>query len=162
MSRLTTIALTLCLLAGFSPLAAAFDFNHDGVVDVFAALGVAETTEMDFGTVSNNDGTVTLGTGDSITANPQLIHVTSSTVFTGDYTISGEANATVAVALTGSATAGLTIDTFTTDQGDLNNVPLGGGGSVVLAIGADLTVDSGTASPGTDLPLNFTLGITYN
>ena len=44
MTRLTTIALTLCLLAGFSPLAAATDFNETGLVDIFTALAVNQDT----------------------------------------------------------------------------------------------------------------------
>ncbi|MEE9278860.1 MAG: DUF4402 domain-containing protein [Myxococcota bacterium] len=153
--------MTLVLAMGFTPMASAIDFTHDGVVDVFAALAVAETTELDFGIVSDNDGTVTLNTSDTISSDPSGIHA-GGTVATGDYTITGEASTTVAVTLTGSTAAGLTIGTFTTDQADLNNVPLGVGGSVVLAIGADLTVSAASASPGTNQTLSFTLGITYN
>lgn len=154
-------AAVLLAAASVSPVATAADFNQDGVVDVYTALAVTETTELDFGTVSDNDGTVTLDTSDTISSDPNGIHA-GGTVATGDYTITGEANQSVAVVLTGSTANGLTLGNFTTDQADLNNVSLGGGGSVVLAIGGDLTVNAASASPGTDQALNFTLGITYN
>ncbi len=160
MTRLTTIALTLCLLAGFSPLAAATDFNETGLVDIFTALAVNQDTALDFGAVSDNDGTVTLGLTDNIAADPSGIHVPSSIFTTGDFTITGQAAQTVAVTITGSGpTAGLTIGNFNTDQGA---PPLAGLAlPITLAIGADLTVDSASAAPGNDQNLNFTIGVTY-
>ena len=56
MTRLTTIALTLCLMAGFSPIAGATDFAEDGTVDVFISLSVNEDTNLDFGAVTDRDG----------------------------------------------------------------------------------------------------------
>ena len=158
-TRLATIALTLCLLAGFSPLAAATDFNETGVVDIYTALLVSQTTPLDFGAVSDNDGVVTLGIADDIT-DPSGIHVPSSTYTTGDFSITGQAAQSVAVTITGSGpTAGLTIGNFNTDQGA---PPLAGLAlPATLAIGADLTVDSASAAPGNDQNLNFTIGVTY-
>lgn len=160
MTRLTTIGLALCLMAGFSPLAAATDFNEDGNVDVYAALTVFETIEIDFGTVTDNDGTITLDLADTIN-DPSGIYVASDPATTGDYLLGGESGQTVAIVLTGSTTNGLTIGNFTTSEADLNNVTLTGG-SISLLIGADLTVASGTATAGPNQPLNFTIGITYN
>ena len=41
-------------------------------------------------------------------------------------------------------------------------VPLGAGGSIILTIGADLTVDSATAVAGIFQPLNYTIAVAYN
>ncbi|MEE9278857.1 MAG: DUF4402 domain-containing protein [Myxococcota bacterium] len=161
MVRLRYFALGLLLAAGFSPSAAAVDFAHDGHVDVYAALGTAETQDLLFGIVTDADGTVTLDTADTITADPDGIHV-GGTVASGDYALSGEPNQTLSVAITGSTTNGMTIGNFTTNQADLNSVPLGAGGSAILTVGADLTVDAATASVGTFQPLNYTIAVTYN
>ncbi len=161
MPPLRYVILTFFLAMGISPLAGAVDFAHDGHVDVFEALGVAETQDLLFGTVTDADGTVTLDINDTITADPAGIHV-GGTVFSGDYNITGAANQTVTVVLTGTTTAGLTIGSFTTNQADLNNVNLGVGGSVVVTIGADLTVNSAVAVTGANQPLNFTIAVTYN
>ena len=161
MIRLKHLIMAVIVAVALSPTASAVDFNHDGVVDVKTAVTVAETTELDFGAVSDNDGTVTLGLADSITSDPNGI-AAGGTVATGDYTITGESGALVTIVLTGSGpTSGLTIGNFTTDQADLNNVTITGG-SIVLAIGDDLTVAEATAAAGLNYPLNFTLGITYN
>ena len=161
MMRLKYIAVAFCLAAGLTSSAGATDFAHDGVIDIFAALGVAETTELDFGAAEDADGTITLDISNTITADPAGIHQ-GGTVASGGYTISGEPSQVVAVVLTGSTASGLTIGTFTTDQADLNNVPLGVGGSVLLTIGADLTVASAAAAPGANQLLAFTIAVTYN
>lgn len=161
MNLYKNFALVFGVTLGLAAVAGATDFVHDGKVDVVQALGVAETVELDFGSVTDTTGTITLSLVDTITSDPSSIHV-GGTVASGDYTISGEANLTVAVVLTGSTNAGLTIDTFTTSAADLNNVALGAGGSVVLTIGADLTVAAAAASAGADQLLNFTIAVTYN
>ena len=155
------LALAFWITLGLSAVAGAVDFAHDGKVDILTALAVAETTELDFGTVADNDGTVTLDTSDTISSDPSGIHA-GGTVASGDYTITGEPSTTVTVVLTGSTASGLTIGNFTSNQADLNNVALGGGGSVVLTLGADLTVVAATAAPGADQALNFTIAVTYN
>ncbi len=159
MSRLITIALALCLLQGFSRPAAAADFPETGVVDVFAALLVTEDFGIDFGTVSDNDGTVTLNLADTISLDPSGIAVPDASVNSGDFTITGEVGAAVGIDIAGSITAGLEILNFTTDLGVL---PLAGQVlPVTMIVGADLTVDSGTAVAGPGQLLNYTVSVTY-
>ncbi len=146
---------------GIGSAAEAVEFSHDGHVDVYAALGAAETQDLLFGVVTDSDGTVTLDTSDSITADPNGIHV-GGTVASGDYDLTGEPNQTLAIAITGSATGGLEIGNFTTNHTDLSSVPIGPAGSVVLTVGADLTVDSANAVTGIFQPLNYTIAVTYN
>lgn len=159
--RITRTALAFLLAMGVASTASATDFNHDGVVDVYAALAVAETTELDFGIVQDLDGTVTLDVNDAITSDANSIHV-GGTVLSGVYTVTGQINQSVAVSFTGSTASGLTIGTFTHDQGDINNVGLGAGGSAAVTIGADLTVNAAAAGTGTNQLLAFTVTVTYN
>ena len=161
MKLFSNIGLALVLTFTFSSIALATDFAVDGKVDVVAALGVAETTELDFGKVTDNDGTITLSLVNTITSDTNGIGV-GGTIVSGVYTITGGANETVAVVLTGSSASGLTIGTFTTSEGDLNTVALGAGGSNALTIGADLTVLASAAAAGADQSLSFTIGVTYN
>ncbi len=161
MKLFSNIGLALVLTFTFSSIALATDFAVDGKVDVVAALAVAETTELDFGKVTDNDGTITLSLVNTITSDTNGIGV-GGTIVSGVYTITGGANETVAVVLTGSSASGLTIGTFTTSEGDLNTVALGAGGSNALTIGADLTVVAASAAAGDDQSLSFTIGVTYN
>ena len=159
MTRLATTALMICLVAGLSTVAAATDFGEDGVVDVYAALAVTESVEIDFGTVTDNDGVITLTLVNTIVGDASGIHVGSSTPVTGSYIVSGQAGAAVGIDINGSTTAGLEIKNFTTDAGVL---PLAGQIlPITLAVGADLEVFSGTAAPGNDQPLNFTVSVNY-
>ncbi len=148
-------------MAGSSPLASATDFGQSGTVNVFIAVSVVEDTTIDFGAVVPEDGTIVLGLANSITSDPAGIHVGSSTVTTGAYTISGEPSQLVAVTMTGSTANGLQIDVFTSDAADLNNVALDVAGDATIAIGASLIVTGASTIPGTNA-LAFTLGITYN
>ncbi len=133
----------------------------NGRVDVQQALGLSETTELDFGTVADNDGTITLDLSDSISSDPGGISV-GGAIASGVYTCTGSPNATVSVTLTGSTSAGLTIGNFTSSEPDLFAVSLGGSGSKDLTLGADLTVNSASAAPGLDQALSFTITVNYN
>ncbi len=133
----------------------------NGRVDVQQALGLSETTELDFGTVADNDGTITLDLSDSISSDPGGISV-GGAIASGVYTCTGSPNATVSVTLTGSTSAGLTIGNFTSSEADLWTVSLGGSGSKDITLGADLTVNSASASPGLDQALSFILTVNYN
>ncbi len=135
--------------------------NFNGRVDVYAAIGMSETTELDFGLVALANGTITLGLSDSITSDANGISY-GGTIASGVYTVTGEASQTVSMSLTGSTSSGLTIGTFTSSEADLGTVSLGGGGSNAVTLGADLTVAQGPASTGNDQALNFTITVNYN
>ena len=160
MKRFVSFSAVLGLIFALNGVAHAIDFAHDGKVDVIQALAVAETTELDFGTVSDNDGTITLDLADGIT-DPSGIHA-GGTVASGVYTITGQSGNVVTVVLTaGAMPAGLDMDNFTTSEADLALVTLTGG-SLALTIGADLTVTAASAAVGNDQVLAFTIGVTYN
>ncbi len=133
----------------------------NGRVDVQQALGLSETTELDFGTVTDENGTITLGLSDSITSDANGISI-GGAIASGVYTCTGTPTATVSISLTGSSAAGLTIGSFTSSEANLSTVSLGGSGSKDITLGADLTVASATAAPGADQALSFTVTVNYN
>ncbi len=160
------LILTLAALLVASPFQAlALDSAQDGVVDVFIALSVVETVELDFGAVIDADGTITLDTTDTIASDPAGIHQ-GGTVASGLYTISGQPSTAVDVDIAPANANGLLLSSFTTDVGGgvfpLVAVMIDGVGDLAMTIGADLEVQSGTAAPGANQPLNFTITVTYN
>lgn len=126
-------------------------------------LSILETIELDFGAVLDSDGAVVLGLGDAITADPAGIHV-GSTAITGEYLITGDPFAVLSLSILGSSTSGLTIDDFETSEGTppLLSVVLNGAGEIDIRMGATLTVDEASASPGVDQALTYTISIHYN
>ena len=154
-------ALAMVTALALSPAAGAVELATSGRVDVIEAVTVAETTELDFGTVVDRNGTITLGLPSTITGDANDIHV-GGTTKAGVYTLSGGANLTVSVSFSGSTANGLTIDQFETDQADLSSVSLGPEGAVALAVGADLTVAQASAAPGADQALSFVITVAYN
>ncbi len=133
----------------------------NGLVDVMQALGLSETTELDFGRVVDRDGTITVDLSNSISSDPGGISLGGS-IASGVYNCTGTPNTTVSVTLMGSTSAGLTIGNFTSSEPSLLTVSLGGTGSKNITLGADLTINSASASPGLDQPLSFTITVNYN
>jgi len=126
-------------------------------------LSIIETIELDFGAVLDADGAIVLGLGDAITSDPSSIHVGSTTI-TGQYMISGDPFAVFSLSIMGSTASGLTIDDFETSEGTppLLAVVLDGTGEIDIRMGATLTVNEGSAAPGIDQPLSYTITINYN
>lgn len=158
--------LTLVALVTVMPLSAlALDSAQDGKVDVLVALSLAETVELDFGAVADADGTVTLDLADTIASDPAGIHQ-GGTVQSGVYTVTGSASTLVDVDIAAANANGLNLSNFTTDVGGgtfpLVGVSTDGTGALAMTIGADLQVQSGTAAPGSNQSLNFTVTVTYN
>jgi hypothetical protein len=145
--------------------AVALDSAQDGKVDVLVALSLAETVELDFGAVADADGTVTLDLLDTIASDPSSIHQ-GGTVTSGVYTITGSASTLVDVDIAATNANGLNLSNFTTDAGGgvfpLVGVSTDGTGALALTLGADLTVLSGTAAPGSNQVLAFTITTIYN
>ena len=161
------LILTLAALLVAAPFSQvmAIESAQTGVVDVFIALAVAETVELDFGAVIDADGTITLDTSDVIASDPANIHQ-GGTVASGVYTITGQPSTAVDVDITPTNANGLLLSNFTTDVGGgtfpLVGVMIDGVGDLAMTIGADLEVQSGTAAPGANQTLNFTIAVTYN
>ncbi len=162
LSTLIAVALLVTLPVGN---VIALDSAQDGKVDVLIALSLAETVELDFGAVADADGTVTLDLLDTIAADPGAIHQ-GGTVTSGVYTVTGSASTLVDVSIAAANANGLNLSNFTTDAGGgvfpLVGVSTDGTGDLALTLGADLTVQSGVAAPGSNQALNFTITVVYN
>ena len=131
MKRFVSLSAVLGLIFALNGVAHAIDFAHDGKVDVIEALAVAETTELDFGTVSDNDGTITLDLADTISVDANGISA-GGTIASGVYTVSGKDGNVVTVVLTvGAMPPGLLLANFTTSEADLANVTLTGGNAAI-------------------------------
>jgi len=165
MRKLSLIILATVLVVLPLGQALALDSPQDGKVDVFVALSVAETTELDFGAVIDADGTITLDTNNAIVSDPNGISQGGS-VASGVYTVNGQPSTAIDVDIAASNANGLNLSNFTTTLGGgtfpLVGVLIDGTGNLDIPLGADLTVVSGTAAPGTNQALNFTITVTYN
>ena len=161
MKHLIRFSVALGLIMVLSGVAHATGFDQIGRVDVITALSISQTSILDFGTVSANDGFLTLDTSDTITADANGISVPGGSIASGDYTISGESGSTVQVVLSaGSMPAGLALTNFTTFPADLSAATLTGG-NLQFNIGADLTMTAASVATGTNQALNFTIAVTY-
>ncbi len=161
MKRFVSFSAVLGLIFALNGVAHAVDFGHDGKVDVLEALAVAETTELDFGAVSDNDGTITLDLLNTISVDANGI-AAGGVPQSGVYTVSGASGNVVTVVLTvGAMPPGLLLLNFTTSEADLALVTLTGG-NAAITIGADLQVTAAAAGVGNDQVLAFTVGVTYN
>ena len=126
-------------------------------------LSILETIELDFGAVVDQSGAVRLGLSDAIVSDPSGIHV-GTPVSTGQYEITGDPFAVFSLSILGSTADGLTISDFTTSEGTppLLAVVLDGTGNKDIRLGATLTVEESSASPGLDQALAYTITIDYN
>ncbi len=128
-----------------------------------AAVSVVSDQQMDFGQVADRSGSVTLGLGDAITADPQFIHY-GGTPYSAICTITGDPNTAVDVSISATAANGLSLSSFTSSEGaiPLIAVNLDGTGELVLTIGATLTVDDAQATTGAGQSVSYTITTTYN
>jgi hypothetical protein len=141
------------------PIAAAAAFSisslgfADNIVDdatanvvLQTALDVVETTQLDFGTVVNTDGSCTLSQAGALGG------TCSGTGTAGVFTITGDNNALV----------GITTAFGTLEGGNIKFTPsapatatIGSGGNIAVNVGGDLLLDG--ASSGTKaIPYTFT------
>jgi len=148
--RLPVVWGIFCLLVGITSVAG-------------AQLAVSETVELSFGSVVDQDGTITLGLSDVIVSDPNLIHM-GGAVATGQYEITGDPFATIDLQFSGSTANGLSIYQFDTDQGTppLSGLSLDGDGRLLLRVGATLTIDSAQCTPGNGQALPFIITVNYN
>ena len=148
------------LTLGLSGVAHAVDFSQNALVDVLTAIGLTNDTQMDFGVVSDNDGTITLSTADAISVDASGI-AAGGVPLSADFTVTGAANDTVQITFTGSNANGLQILNFVTSPANVSALALGVGGSTTFIVGADLTVTAASASTGTNTNVAYTVHIIY-
>ena len=132
---------------------------------VFRAAEVSITTDqqMDFGQLADRDGSVSLGLADAITADPDLIHFGGSP-YSGIYTLTGDPDTMVDISVTSFSGNGFSLGSFVSSEGNLPVVgaTLDGTGSLVLTMGATLTLDASVAAVGPGQSVSFVITSTYN
>lgn len=124
-----------------SSAALAADLTGTANVNLLAPLNLAETTQVDFGTIGNEDGTCTMATGGALTGSAGQTCSGSQTP--GVFTVTGTAGQVIDV----SATAGAAVDgvTFNPVIDGAATATLVGGTATVTMIG-NLVLSS--ATPG--------------
>jgi len=128
-----------------------------------AELTIAEISELDFGSVVDRSGNVSVGLNNDVIFDPFNIHV-GNPVTTGIFHITGDPFSTFSISVIGSTISGLSIGSFNTSEGSppVLNASLNALGQLDLRLGADVTVNSAQATPGLNQPLLFTIIMNYN
>jgi hypothetical protein len=128
-----------------------------------AEVSITTDQQMDFGQLADKDGSVTLGLGDSIIADPNYIHYGGSP-YSGIYTLTGDPSTAVDISVAAISGNGFTLSSFVSSEGaiPLIGVLLDPSGELVLTVGATLTLDASTAVIGSGQNISFTIISTYN
>jgi len=165
-ARFSVLVVAVFCMAGS---AFAVDLGSTAVVDIVEGIVLAETQQMDFGSLSKNDGTVVVAADGSYTDANSLMFDDSS-VAAGEFTITSVAGAAVTLTVTaGAMPAGLDLNTFTADIAAGTTTGAVGAGLAhtmaadtdVLALGASIDVTGATATVGDDTALPYTVGVVF-
>ena len=127
-----------------------------------APLGMTVNTSLDFGSLADNDGWVEISAFNGVLGDPYHLQI-DATIYSGIVDITGDPNAAVSISISGGSASGLSLSNFHTDLGDppLAGVTLDASGDLRLRIGARITIDSATASPGTGYTVPYTISVAY-
>ena len=162
--------LTATAIVGFSGLAmhaSATDLPTTARVDVIAPIAIAQTTQLNFGTVAKAAGadvTVTVtpdGAGGSIASGSTPAAGLGGGEAEGEFLVTGIAAATYAVTLPTADIifSGMTLNGFSSTSA--NTYQLNGpGGTDRLFVGATLTIPAATANAVYNIP--YTVTVEYN
>lgn len=156
--------LTATAMVGFSGLAmqaSATDLPTTAYVNVVAPIGIAQNTQLSFGTVAKAAGadvTVTVtadGAGGTIASGSTPAAGLGGGEAEGNFTVTGILNATYAVTLPPAdiVSAGMTLNGWNSNSA--NGFALtGGGGTDTLTVGATLTIPAATVNGIYNIPYN--------
>jgi hypothetical protein len=136
-------------------------------VTIAAAIGIAKTVDMSFGTIGTTAiaGTVDLGTDGSRTCT-DVDCLGSSPGAAASFNVTGDNNATYSVTLPGTVSLtgpgpAMTANAFTSSPTATGT--LSGAGAETLLVGATLAVGTvGVQTPGTYTSTDFTVTVDYN
>ena len=135
----------------------------DPIVRRAAEVTITTDQQMDFGQLADKDGSVTLGLGDSITADPDRIHYGGSP-YSGIFTITGDPSTTVDISISSTPANGFSLGSFVTSEGSGSpiNATLDPTGALVLIVGGTLTLNAAQVSIGAGQSISVTITSTYN
>ena len=157
----------MSLLAGS---AAATDLDTVALVDLVEGITITETAALNFGDVAMNDGTLTINTDGTVT-DPGFMSFDAALASQGIFNVVAIAGSSYDISLLENVpVVGLTLDNFriNIDGGadeagsdtfvgvTLANV------TSVLNVGADLTVDTATASLGDNQQIGYRVTVNFN
>ena len=160
----TMFALAAALTVSGATGAMAADATGTANATIAAAITIAQTTQMSFGSVSpsaTQAGTVVLAAAGT-TTDSNVTRLSGASAAAGTFTVEGANSATYAVTLPSTAvtrTSGansMTATTFTTNA----TGTLSGSGSEVFGVGATLNV--GAAQASGSYSGNYTVTVNYN
>jgi hypothetical protein len=127
-----------------------------------AELSVHQVWAMHFGSLCDNDGSVTLGVADAIIDDPDNL-VYGGTPQSGVILFTGDAFAALTVDISGSAGDGFVLSDFATNQGapPLAGLTLDDTGQLTLVVGARLQLDSSQIGSGSGQSVGWTISAVY-
>lgn len=127
-----------------------------------AELSVYQVYAMHFGTLCDNDGSVTLGVADAIIADPEHL-VYGGTPQSGVIRCYGDPFYGVSISISGSAGGGFVLSHFNTDQGapPLSGLTLDATGYLTISVGARLQLDGSQIGSGTAQTVGYTVTAVY-
>jgi Domain of unknown function (DUF4402) len=169
-SRKQTIPLALVITGLLAAPAAAADLDTLALVDIVEGITITEVTALNFGDVALNNGTITIGTAGTVT-DPNFLSFDATNVSQGVFTVNAIAGSAYDINVIENVPAvGLTLDNFRinidggADEAGVNTfvgVTLANQAST-LNLGADLTVDSATASLGDGQTIGYRISVNFN
>jgi len=167
----TTTTLMILLFSGLMALpVAAVDLDTLALLDIVEGITLTENTALNFGDVALGDGTLTVSTA-GLMIDPDLLSYDTASVSQGIFTVDAIAATAYDISLTETVpAAGLILDNFiiNIDGGadEAGSDTFVGvtfpNASTVLNVGADLTVDSATASLGDNQTIGYRLTVNFN
>jgi hypothetical protein len=148
--------------------AQAADATATATATIATAIGLANTVDMDFGSISpgGTTGTVILATDGSRTTSGGTSVLSGGPGAAASFDVTGANNATYSITLPGSVSLtgpgpAMTANAFTSSPTPTGT--LSGGGTETLLIGATLAVDTtGNQTAGVYTSAAFTVTVNYN
>lgn len=159
------VAVAMASVCSGAAYAAAFDGS--ATATVVEPLSISEDTPMNFGSLGAgpSGGTVVLDQADGVTATGD-VNLLGGAVASGDFTISGEPNATYSISYgpgsldTSPTSTAMVVDTINSNASGT----LDGAGSESITVGATLNVNGGqpAGNYSTANGSPYTITINYN
>lgn len=150
--------------------AAAVDLVTSAAVEIVEGISVVQTTQLNFGVLARNSGSVTVAAADGAVADPDHLVVDATAISQGIFDVASINGADVIADCTaGVMPAGITLSDFTVDWADAGAeavVPATrtlAADDEVLEVGAMITIDETTVqlTGGTPVDLPYTLTVVF-
>lgn len=172
MKNFSRFSILAAVLMAFAGSAVAVDFPFEATVDIVAGFEVAETQQLNFGVLAQEDGTVAVAAADGTFSGDNIVF-DSANVAQGVFTVTAPRGADIQVACReGVAVPGLALTLFTGSWDGGAEAPAvvatpltfttpGGLSTSVLEIGASITVTALTVSLGTAIAIPFIMDVAF-